>query len=95
VQVGRRCREVKPRGERRWPYVRAPPKAAQEATFFRRNALTVAMGEARRCEHALRVLMLAAPNRVVRATHQSPARNEITSRAGGQEARLPRFTWYG
>jgi Transposase IS116/IS110/IS902 family len=34
VQVRRRCREVKARGERRWPSVGSPPKAAQEPTCF-------------------------------------------------------------
>jgi hypothetical protein len=28
--MGQECREVKPRGERSWPSVRLPPKAAQE-----------------------------------------------------------------
>jgi hypothetical protein len=42
VQVGRRCREVKARGERSWPSVRPPPKAAPGANLFRRSALTVA-----------------------------------------------------
>ena len=95
VQVGRRCRGVKVRAERSWPSVRVLPKTAQEANLFRRSALTVAMGAARRCGHALRVLMLAAPTGLSERRTSHRRRGEIASRAGGQEARLSRFTWYG
>jgi len=42
VPMGQRYREVKTRGERSWPTVISPPRAAQEANMGRRNALTVA-----------------------------------------------------
>jgi hypothetical protein len=48
VLVGQRCLQVKAQGERSWPSVRSPPKAAPGANLFRRSALTVARGGRRR-----------------------------------------------
>jgi hypothetical protein len=44
---GQRCREVEARGERSWPSVGSPPKAAHGANLFRKSALTVATASRR------------------------------------------------
>jgi hypothetical protein len=53
----------------------------------------MAMAEARRLWTRAQVLALAARNRVVRATQQSPARHELTGRRPGSQVAAVHLVW--